>query len=414
MQKSILKNYAKLLARTGLNVQKGQDVVIYASIEQQEFALMVAEECYRAGARRVFPEWSYQPLAKLNATERSLEEMSRVMPWEEEKVSKQLRTLPARLYIESADPDRMQGIDFEKYASAMQARSAILKPYRDQYENKEQWCIAAAAGADWAKKVFPKEKSAAAAVEKLWRAIIDVSRANGNPIANWTEHNKDLSKRCAYLNGLGLASLEYKSENGTDLRVGLMPEGVFAAGGEKTLSGVFFNPNIPSEEVFTTPKRGEAEGIVYSTKPLYYQGQLIRNFSIRFEGGRAVEVHASQGEAVLKKMISMDEGAAYLGECALVPYDSPISNSKILFYNTLFDENAACHLALGRGFSNCVRDYEKYSEDEIKALGVNDSMIHEDFMIGCDDLEITGVTRNGVRVPIFRGGNWAFGPEDEE
>lgn len=414
MQKSILKNYAKLLARTGLNVQKGQDVVIYASIEQQEFALMVAEECYRAGARRVFPEWSYQPLAKLNATERSLEEMSRVMPWEEEKVSKQLRTLPARLYIESADPDRMQGIDFEKYASAMQARSAILKPYRDQYENKEQWCIAAAAGADWAKKVFPKEKSAAAAVEKLWRAIIDVSRANGNPIANWTEHNKDLSKRCAYLNGLGLASLEYKSENGTDLRVGLMPEGVFAAGGEKTLSGVFFNPNIPSEEVFTTPKRGEAEGIVYSTKPLYYQGQLIRNFSIRFEGGMAVEVHASQGEAVLKKMISMDEGAAYLGECALVPYDSPISNSKILFYNTLFDENAACHLALGRGFSNCVRDYEKYSEDEIKALGVNDSMIHEDFMIGCDDLEITGVTRNGVRVPIFRGGNWAFGPEDEE
>lgn len=414
MQKSILKNYAKLLARTGLNVQKGQDVVIYASIEQQEFALMVAEECYRAGARRVFPEWSYQPLAKLNATERSLEEMSRVMPWEEEKVSKQLRTLPARLYIESADPDRMQGIDFEKYASAMQSRSAILKPYRDQYENKEQWCIAAAAGADWAKKVFPKEKSAAAAVEKLWRAIIDVSRANGNPIANWTEHNKDLSKRCAYLNGLGLASLEYKSENGTDLRVGLMPEGVFAAGGEKTMSGVFFNPNIPSEEVFTTPKRGEAEGIVYSTKPLYYQGQLIRNFSIRFEGGRAVEVHASQGEAVLKKMISMDEGAAYLGECALVPYDSPISNSKILFYNTLFDENAACHLALGRGFSNCVRDYEKYSEDEIKALGVNDSMIHEDFMIGCDDLEITGVTRNGVRVPIFRGGNWAFGPEDEE
>lgn len=414
MQKSILKNYAKLLARTGLNVQKGQDVVIYASIEQQEFALMVAEECYRAGARRVFPEWSYQPLAKLNATERSLEEMSRVMPWEEEKVSKQLRTLPARLYIESADPDRMQGIDFEKYASAMQSRSAILKPYRDQYENKEQWCIAAAAGADWAKKVFPKEKSAAAAVEKLWRAIIDVSRANGNPIANWTEHNKDLSKRCVYLNGLGLASLEYKSENGTDLRVGLMPEGIFAAGGERTLSGVFFNPNIPSEEVFTTPKRGEAEGIVYSTKPLYYQGQLIRNFSIRFEGGRAVEVHASQGEAVLKKMISMDEGAAYLGECALVPYDSPISNSKILFYNTLFDENAACHLALGRGFSNCVRDYEKYSEDEIKALGVNDSMIHEDFMIGCDDLEITGVTRNGVRVPIFRGGNWAFGPEDEE
>ena len=307
-------------------------------------------------------------------------------------------------YIE--DPDGLAGVDAEKYASAAQARSRIIKPYRDRTENKYQWCIAAAAGNAWAKKVFPGE-TAARAEEKLWEAIISTSRADGNPVANWNAHNADLAQRCARLNSLRLASLEYESSNGTRLKVGLMPEGRFAAGREKTLSGVEFNPNIPSEEVFTSPKRGEAEGIVYSTKPLSYQGQLIRNFSVRFEEGRAVEVHASQGEAALKKMISADEGAAYLGECALVPYDSPISRSGVLFYNTLFDENAACHLALGKGFPECVEGFGSLSEEKLRALGLNDSMIHVDFMIGNEDMKITGITEQGARVRIFENGNWA-------
>ncbi len=408
MQKTILKNYAKLIARMGVNVQKGQDVLITADIEQADFVLLVAEECYRAGARRVFPEWTCQPLSRLQAEERSPEQLARLLPWEEESLKRQARALPAHIYIKSDDPDGMRGIDAGKYAAAMRERSARIKPYRDERENKDRWCIAAAAGAAWAKKVFPREKSGASAVEKLWRAILSASRAEGNPIANWVAHNKELAARCAFLNGLGLTALEYKSGNGTDFRVGLMKEGTFLGGEETTLSGVPFNPNIPSEEVFTSPKRGEAEGIVYSSKPLSYQGQLIRNFSVRFEGGRAVEVHASQGEAVLKKMIAMDEGAAYLGECALVPYDSPISNAKVLFYNTLFDENAACHLAFGRGFTNCVRDYGRYTDEQLKALGVNDSMIHVDFMIGTDDLEIAGVTDTGARIPLFKDGNWAF------
>ncbi len=411
MQKTVLKNYAKLLAKTGLNVQKGQDVIVTADISQAEFVLLVAEECYRAGARKVFPEWTHQPLSRMNAEQRSLEQLSRVFPWEEAGLKWQARTLPAHLYIMSEDPDGMRGIDAEKYADAMRARSAVIKPYRDERENKDQWCIAAAAGEEWAKKVFPKEKSGAAAVERLWNAIISASRADGNPMANWAAHNKDLAARCAFLNGLGISSLEYKSGNGTRLRVGLMKESVFAGGEEKTLSGIPFNPNIPSEEVYTTPKRGDAEGIVYSTKPLSYQGQVIRNFSIRFENGKAVEAHASQGETVLKKMLAADEGASYIGECALVPYDSPISRSKTLFYNTLFDENAACHLALGRGFDNCVRDFEKYSEKELKALGVNDSAIHVDFMIGTDDLDIIGITDTGARVQIFKDGNWAFETE---
>ena len=411
MQKTVLKNYAKLLAKTGLNVQKGQDVIVTADISQAEFVLLVAEECYRAGARKVFPEWTHQPLSRMNAEQRSLEQLSRVFPWEEAGLKWQARTLPAHLYIMSEDPDGMRGIDAEKYADAMRARSAVIKPYRDERENKDQWCIAAAAGEEWAKKVFPKEKSGAAAVERLWNAIISASRADGNPMANWAAHNKDLAARCAFLNGLGVSSLEYKSGNGTRLRVGLMKESVFAGGEEKTLSGIPFNPNIPSEEVYTTPKRGDAEGIVYSTKPLSYQGQVIRNFSIRFENGKAVEAHASQGETVLKKMLAADEGASYIGECALVPYDSPISRSKTLFYNTLFDENAACHLALGRGFDNCVRDFEKYSEKELKALGVNDSAIHVDFMIGADDLDIIGITDTGARVQIFKDGDWAFETE---
>ena len=409
MQKTVLKNYAKLFARVGLNVQKGQEVIITAGLDQPGFVAYAAEECYRAGASRVRVEWSHQPLARLGAPCQSEEVLSEVRPWQEEKLRCEVRSLPARLYIESEDPDGMNGTDSEKLARAMQARQRVIKPYRDKMENKYQWCIAAVPGRAWAKKVFPKDVPSAAE-EKLWRAILSASRSlEGNPMANWQAHNEALEKRCAYLNSLGLASLEYESSNGTSLRVGLLKEGLFAGGGERTLSGVYFNPNIPSEECFTSPKKGEAEGIVYSTKPLSYQGQLIRNFSVRFENGRAVEVHAAQGEAALKKMIQMDEGASMLGECALVPFRSPINDSRVLFYNTLFDENAACHLALGRGFTNCVRGYEQYTEEQLKAMGINDSMIHVDFMIGNDDLDITGVTDTGARIPVFRGGGWAFG-----
>ena len=409
MQKTVLRNYAKLLARAGLNVQKGQEVIIVAELDQADFVAMVAEECYRAGAIKVRAEWRHQPQMRLTAEYCTEEVMSEVLPWQEEKLRYEVKTLPARLYLESEDPDGMSGIDSEKYSRAMQARSKIIKPYRDKMENRYQWCIAAVSGKRWAKKIYSKSTSAGQAEEKLWKAILTASRSyEGNPLANWQMHNAELSSRCAYLNALNLQALEYKSSNGTSLRVGLMKDGIFMGGGETTLSGVYFNPNIPSEEVYTTPAKGEAEGIVYSTKPLSFEGQLIRNFSIRFENGRAVEVHAAQGEGLLKKMIAMDEGAAYLGECALVPYNSPISESKILFYNTLFDENASCHLALGRGFSNCVRGYEAYTEEEIKAKGVNDSIIHVDFMMGDDDLEIDGITENGKREAIFRSGNWAF------
>ena len=224
----------------------------------------------------------------------------------------------------------------------------------------------------------------------------------------WARHNDDIAKRCDKLNRLGLVSLEYKSSNGTDFTVGLLPEAQFMGGGEEDLSGRYFNPNIPSEEIFTSPRAGAAEGIVYSAKPLSYQGELIENFSIRFENGKAVEVKAEKNAHLLEKMISMDEGAAKLGEVALIAYDSPINNTGLLFYNTLFDENASCHLALGMGFTNTIRGYENYTKDEWHQMGINDSMIHVDFMIGSKDLDIVGVTKTGERVQIFKNGNWAF------
>ena len=407
MKKTVLKNYAKLLVRCGLNVEKGQEVLVYADLDQPEFVKMVVEECYRAGASRVTVEWNYQPLQKVHIRGRSLKSLSTVEKWEEERLRHYADVLPCRLHLISEDPDGLKGVNMEKMMKGQQARYRVSKPYQDKMEGRNQWCVAAVPGAAWAKKVFPELKKSQA-IEKLWEAILSTSRVTDDPIQAWKEHNADLEARCAYLNSLNVRELRYRAANGTDLRVGLIPETEFKGGGETSLTGHFFNPNIPSEEVFISPKRGEAEGIVYSSMPLSYQGQLIENFSIRFEGGRAVEVHAEKNEELLRQMIAMDEGAAYLGECALVPYDSPIRNSGILFYNTLFDENAACHLAMGRGYIDTVKDYGKYTLEECQALGINDSMIHVDFMIGTEDLAIDAVTASGETVPVFRSGNWAF------
>lgn len=408
MKKAILRNYARLIAVTGANVKKGQEVLIQAELDQPEFVKMLVEECYRAGAKTVRVEWSYQPITKVQYRKRSLRTLCRVEDWEVEKLRREAKVLPARIYLLSEDPDGLRGVNNEKIAKSGQARMKVIKPIRDQMENKYQWCIAAVPGAAWAKKVFP-DLPKSRAIEELWRAILSAARVDGDAVAAWAAHNADLEARCHYLNDLGIRTLEYTSKNGTHLTVGMMEEGCFLGGGEYTLGGNrFYNPNIPTEEVFITPKRGEAEGIVYATKPLSCQGQLVEDFSIRFEEGKAVEVHAAKNEEALKKLLEMDEGAAYLGECALVPENSPISRSGLLFYNTLFDENAACHLALGMGFSNCVKSYEQYTLEECRALGVNDSMIHEDFMIGTEDLSIIAHTRDGRQVEIFRDGNWAF------
>ena len=408
MRKTQLKKYAKLLAKVGLNVKKGQTVFIGADLDEPEFVAMVVEECYKAGASEVYVEWSYQPVEKLNSMHRTQESLSELKPWVKAKWEFKAKNYSCRLFIESSDPDGMNGVDQQKMSAARRALFPQIKPYRLALENKHQWCIAAVPGKAWAKKVFPNLPERKA-VEEMWKVILKTSRADGkNPIQAWKEHNANLDARCSYLNDLGLQYLEYKSANGTNLRVELNDGSVFCGGKEKTLKGRTFNPNIPTEEVFTTPKAGAAEGIVYSTKPLSYMGELIENFSLRFENGKVTEVKAEKGEALLKEMVSMDEGAGKLGECALIPFESPINQSGVLFYNTLFDENASCHLALGHGFNECLKGFEKYTDEECKKRGVNDSMIHVDFMMGSRDMDIVGVTKTGERVQIFKNGTWAF------
>ena len=407
MKQTILRSYARLIARVGVNIQKGQDVIVYCDLDQPKFVELLVDECYKAGARKVKVEFSYQPLAKLHYRHCSVTTLSKVEEWEKARLEHYTKTIPCQIHLLSQDPDGLKGINQEKMAKANQKRYPIIKPYRDQMENKDQWCIAAVPGAAWAKKLFP-ELPKGKAMEKLWEAILFTSRVTDDPVAAWESHNKDMRERCAYLNALGIAELHYKGDNGTDLKVGMIPEAEFKGGGDTNLRGIFFNPNIPTEECFISPMRGKAEGIVYSSMPLSYQGQLIENFSLRFENGKAVEAHAEKNEELLNKMITMDEGAGYLGECALVPVDSPISQSGILFYNTLFDENAACHLAVGAGFADTIKGFENKTLDECRALGINESMIHVDFMIGYEGLDIDAVTRDGKTVPIFRKGHWAF------
>ena len=408
MNKLQMRRYAKLLAKTGINVKRGQWVIVQAQLDQPEFVEMVVEELYRAGAGKVSVEFAHQPLTQLHFKYQKLDKLSETAKWEIEKLELKEKELPAMLYLESADPDGLKGIDQEKYTAASSARRKVAKPYRDRMDNKYQWCIAAVPSKAWAKKVFPN-LMVNTAVEKLWDAILTASHADGaDPVREWARHNDNLAARCDRLNRYNLVALEYKASNGTDFRVGLMSESEFKGGGETTLGGNYYNPNIPSEEIFTTPKAGEAEGIVYSSKPLSYQGELIEDFSIRFEGGKVVEVKAKKNQDLLQKLVDTDDGAKMLGECALIAYDSPINNTGILFYNTLFDENASCHLALGMGFNECVRGYEDMSLETLRAKGVNDSLIHVDFMIGTKDMNITGITKDGRRVEIFKNGNWAF------
>ena len=409
MKKTILRKYARLAVRTGVNLKKGQGCAIYAQVEQHEFAELVAEEAYRAGAKWVQVFWQDQAVRKLDLRHQTVTQLSRVEEWEKVQQQMFVDQLPARIHISSEDPDGLKGVSVPKMQKAQAARSTVLRPYRKAIDNKHQWTIIAVPSKKWAKKVFPGER-ASAAVEKLWQAILNAVRVteDNDPEAAWAQHNATLQEKSQKLNDLQLDYLHYQAPNGTDFKCWLIPGAKWGGGGAAILDGTFHNPNMPTEEVFTSPMRGRCEGTLVSTMPLSYQGNLIRDFSVTFENGRAVSCQAEQGQALLEKMIHMDEGAAMLGELALVPYDSPISQSGILYYNTLFDENAACHVALGFGFPECVEGFDQMSEEELKEKGINDSIIHVDFMIGCKDLSITGYTREGKAVQIFKNGNWAI------
>ena len=409
MKKTVMRKYAKLAVQKGVNLQKGQGCVVNAGVTEHEFVEMVVEEAYRAGAKWVHVDWNDQVTAKLAYRHQTLTELSKVEDWQVEKMEWYARELPCMISIASADPDRFKGINPAKMQKSAMAVGKVMKPIRDKMENKYQWTIVAVPSAKWAKKVFPGERTSTA-VEKLWTEILKAVRVSedNDPVAEWSAHNQRLAEKCGKLNSLDLEYLHYEAPNGTNFTCWLIPGSRWVGGCETMQNGTDFNPNMPSEEVFTSPLRGKCEGTLVSTLPLSYQGVLIDRFSVDFKDGKAVAVHAEEHQELLERMIAMDEGACMLGELALVPTDSPISNSGVLFYNTLFDENAACHVAMGRGFNETLEGFEDMSDEEIKAAGINDSMIHVDFMIGCKELNITGRTRDGRDVDIFNNGNWAI------
>lgn len=410
MHQELVEKYVKLIVRSGANVQAGQGVTIRISPELADFGRMLVKEAYEAGAAWVRVDWEDQAITKLAYEYQSTDELATVKEWEEERLKYSVETLPARIFITSADPDGLKGMDQAKLSEVSRRQYPVLKPYHDAMENKYQWVIAGAPSVAWAKKIFP-DLSEAEAVDNLWAAIFDTSRVSleEDPLETWQRHNESFEARMKWLNDHTFSKIHYRSANGTDFSAGLLPQVLWAGGGEELKeTKVFFQPNIPTEEIFTTPMRGDAEGKVVASKPLSYQGQLIDKFWIEFEAGKAVRWGAEQGEELLGTMLTMDEGAAYLGELALVPFESPVNQKGYLFWNTLYDENACCHLAVGRGFTNLVKDYDQYTREELVAMGLNESMIHVDFMIGTADLDIDGEKADGTLVPIFRGGTWAF------
>ena len=408
MEEKLLRDYARLIACQGGHVLKGDEVWINAGLEQPEFVTYVVDECYKAGAKSVTVYWHHDPVTKLAYKYETVGSLSKVSPIQLAKFKYWEKKLPVVIHIVSDDPDAMKGVNQNKVTKSMAKRYPKIKKYRDAIDGKYKWCIAAVPGKAWAKKVFPKLDEEAA-IEVLWDAILKTSRVDGNdPVKNWDEHNAFLIGQRAKLDKMGLKKLIYKASNGTDFQVELIDKMTWGGGVEVAPNKGQFNPNIPSEEVFTTPMRGKAEGTLVASKPLSYQGQLIEDFSISFKDGKVCAVKAKKNQALLEKMVKMDEGASMLGEVALVPFESPINQTGILFYETLFDENACCHVALGAGFPDLYPGGLDMNMEQRNEVGINDSMIHVDFMIGTRDLSIIGIDKAGKQIQIFKDGTWAI------
>lgn len=407
INRELLEKYAKLIVRTGANVQPGQIVQLTVAVEQHEFAALIMETCYQAGAKKVNVDWTSDVQSRLDFLYAEEEVLSTVLPWEEAKKKQMTEDMPCRIIIESEDPDAMNGVDPARLSSVMQSRGSVMKPYYDAIDGKHQWVIAAYPSEKWAKKCFPDAEDA---VDRLWEAILRTVRIGGDndPVEEWNRHTAFIQEKAAWLNAQGLSSLHYRSKNGTDFTVDLIPGAKWEGAGEtNTKNGVFYIPNMPTEEIFTSPMAGKCEGTLVAVKPLSWNSQLIENFSITFKNGRAVSCQAEKGQALLEKMIKMDDGASMLGEVALVPKESPVNRCGFLFYETLFDENACCHCALGMGFKEVLPDGDHMTVEEAQKQGINDSVIHVDFMIGADDLSIDGYRPDGETVAVFRNGTWA-------
>lgn len=405
-----LREYARLLIQVGLRVQKGQRLVISSPVECAFFARMCAEEAYAIGCKEVVMNWHDDAMARLKYLHADDSIFDEVAVWRSHFFNDHALEGAAYLAISASDPENFKGVENHRIIRAQQASGKALKDFdRLQMCGGFPWCIASIPIPSWAKTVFP-DASEDEAMNQLWDAIFRAVRISGDGTAveKWEQHLATLHQRLETMNQLNFKSLHYTNSLGTDLTVEL-PEGhIWEAGDDVTLSGQSFIANIPTEEMFTAPLKTGVNGVVYSSMPLVHDGTIIDKFHFVVKDGKIVEAHAEKGEEALKGAISVDEGASFFGEVALVPYDSPISNQKILFYNTLFDENAACHIAFGEAYP-CLKGGKEMSKDELKARGLNDSFTHVDFMIGTSDLSIVGTTHDGKEIPIFIDGNFASG-----
>lgn len=404
-----LREYAKLLIEVGLNVQKGQAVVIRCPVECAYFARLCAAAAYNVGCREVVMRWSDDFLERERFL-RADDSVFDVFPaWQAEMLNGYADEGAAFLNISARDPEALLGVDPDRLTRASRSETAIQPYVSAVMSNACPWCVASVPIPSWAKKVFPA-LSEQEAMDKLWDAIFTSVRISGkgDAVARWREHVALLKSRIAKLNDLHFTSLYYQNSLGTSLNIKLPETHVWAGGDNTSRAGFPFVANMPTEEVFTAPLRDGIDGVVYAALPLVHNGNIIENFHFVIKDGKIVEAHAEKGEDILKAAIAEDEGASYFGEVALVPYNSPISNQKILFYNTLFDENAACHLAFGEAYPECVEGGEAMSKEELKAAGLNDSNTHVDFMVGTADLSIIGTTKDGREIPVFVNGNFAL------
>lgn len=405
-----LQEYARLMVEVGINIQKGQRLIIFCPVEHAEFARECARVAYEMGSKEVVLNWMDEQLVRLKYLNADEGVFSEFPKWRVDFYTDYAKEGAAFLHLRSDDPESLLGVDPNRILTAQKTSGNALREYRElRNKNCSPWSIGALSSPKWAKIVFP-ELSEAEAVEALWEKIFMAVRikGDGTAVEAWKAHSKNLRERMKKMNDYNFKSLHYTNSLGTDLVVELAENHVWEAGGDTTAAGQFYMPNIPTEEIFTANKRDGINGVVYASMPLCRDGNVMDGLRFLIKDGRIVEATAKKGEEQLINAIDVDEGARYFGEVALVPYDSPISNSKTLYYETLYDENASCHFAFGRAYANTVKGGLDMTKEELKAAGLNDSMTHVDFMVGTSDLSIIGITHDGKKIPVFVDGNFAF------
>lgn len=409
MRQEQVEKYAQLVVKQGVNLQKDQLLVILAPIEAANFVNMLAEAAYKEGAGHVAVKWDAAELDKVRFLYAQEDSLDKYPEWDQDFYLKTAAASAAYISVYAEDPEMFKGVNPERIAKAQRAMGNAIKEYKEKrMSNQNRWSVVSVPTPGWAKKVFP-ELDAEAAVEKLWDLILKAVRSDlSDPIKAWEEHKQKLKKRIEFMHSNEIVELHYTNSLGTDLTIEFHDEHQWVGGSEHAADAVEFIANMPTEEIFTAPKNTGVNGKVVASKPLHYNGSLIEEFYFVFKDGKVVEYDAKTGIETLSKLIDTDEGSARLGEVALVPYKSPISSMNTLFYNTLFDENASCHLALGKAYPINIKNNEKYTRDELAEMGVNDSLVHADFMFGTSDLSIVGKTKSGKEIQVFENGNFVF------